>query len=69
MGRSRLRVEHNQEAAVMTAWTVLGLTLTRHRRVQESFTADSYTQEGLDHIHATNFKSLVLRHYPELKAR
>ena len=39
------------------------------RCAQESYTADSYTQEGLDHIHATNFKSLVLRHYPELKAR
>ena len=35
---------------------------------QEAFHADSYTQFGLDHIHATGFKELVLRHYPELEA-
>jgi hypothetical protein len=39
------------------------------RCVQESYTAVSYTQEGLDHINATNFRSLLLRHYPELEVR
>ena len=39
-----------------------------HASVQESFNAGTYTQEGLDHIQSTTFKSLLLRHYPELEA-
>ena len=36
--------------------------------LQEAYNADHYTQWGLDHINSTNFKSLLIRHYPELEA-
>ena len=35
---------------------------------QEAYNADHYTQWGLDHIASTNFKSLLVRHYPELES-
>ena len=39
-----------------------------HARAQESFNAETYTQEGMDLIQSTTFKNLLLRHYPELSA-
>jgi hypothetical protein len=34
---------------------------------QEAYHEKSYTKEGLAHVEATTFKTLILRHYPELK--
>lgn len=59
---------HSQMRVPHVSYPPHGLHHDAVERPQESYTADSYTQEGLDHIRATNFKSLVLRHYPELEA-
>ncbi|KAK9827996.1 hypothetical protein WJX81_006931 [Elliptochloris bilobata] len=37
------------------------------RFYQESYNADTYTKFGFDHVENTTFKSLLLRHYPELE--
>ena len=37
------------------------------RPMQESYNAETYTEEGLAHLENTSFKSMLLRHYPELK--
>ena len=36
--------------------------------MQESYNAATYTSEGLEHVKASTFKALLLRHYPELEA-
>lgn len=38
-----------------------------HACAQEAFNAESYTQEGIDHVQSTTFKDMLLRHYPELE--
>ncbi|CAK0733656.1 hypothetical protein CVIRNUC_000311 [Coccomyxa viridis] len=37
------------------------------RFYQESYNAETYTAEGLAHVENTSFKSMLLRHHPELK--
>ncbi len=40
---------------------------TLGRPMQESYNAETYTAEGLAHVENTSFKSMLLRHHPELK--
>ena len=36
--------------------------------MQDSYNAKHYTEFGIQHVEGTSFKSLLLRHYPELEA-
>ena len=55
---------------------VSGNMLTRRRVggecgatcAQDAYNAEHYTEFGIQHVEGTTFKSLLLRHYPELEA-
>ena len=44
-----------------------GITTWGATCAQDAYNAEHYTEFGIQHVEGTTFKSLILRHYPELE--
>lgn len=56
------------ETVFHVASVMVGRKITCDRFFQEGFTAENYSQTGMDWIEKNNLNSILIRHYPSLKS-